>query len=254
MVSKQTSFKDYFSIEPDAYRQYRPGYPQALFSYLAKIVPARQCAWDCATGSGQSAVPLSGFFEQVIATDASESQIISAVPVPGVTFRVASAEHSLIAPSSVDLITVAQALHWFDLQAFTEEVERVLKPGGVLAVWTYNLLQIDTDIDTVVRSLYYDVLGPYWPPERKWVEQGYVGVSFPFERIDIPKFSLSADWALPQLFGYLQTWSALKQYQKIRSHNPLEDMAHKLVKAWGEPAETRQINWPLSLSVWKKTA
>lgn len=254
MVSKQARFKDYFSVDPDAYQQYRPGYPDALFLYLAKITPDLQCAWDCATGSGQSAVSLSAYFKQVIATDASASQVSSAVQVPGVMYRVASAERSLIESTSVDLITVAQALHWFNLQAFTAEVERVLKPGGVLAVWTYNLLQVNAELDSLVRYLYYEVLGAYWPPERKRVEKGYVGVSSPFERIGAPHFNMSADWALPQLFGYLQTWSALKQYQKIHSHNPLEELAQRLVEAWGEPADTLRINWPLSLYVWKKTA
>ena len=254
MASKQAAFKDYFSVDPVAYQQYRPGYPDALFLYLAKIAPDKQCAWDCATGSGQSAVSLSAYFKQVIATDASASQISSAAQVPGVVYRVASAERSRIKNASVDLITVAQALHWFDLQAFTAEVERVLKPGGVLAVWTYNLLQVNAELDSIVRYLYHDVLGAYWPPERKMVEQGYAGVSFPFECIDAPQFNMSADWALPQLFGYLQTWSALKRCQKNRSHNPLEDIAQRLVEAWGEPVDSLRINWPLSLCVWKKTA
>lgn len=152
------------------------------------------------------------------------------------------------------LITVAQALHWFDIPAFASEVERVLKPGGVLAVWSYKLLHINAGVDLLVRHLYHDVLGRYWPPERKMVEQGYAGLSFPFDAIEVPQFSMSADWDLSQLFGYLQTWSALKQYQKSRSDNLLEDMAQRLVEAWGEPAETLQINWPLSLRVWKKIA
>lgn len=253
MVSKQAIFKDYFSVDPGAYQQYRPAYPNALFLYLAKIAPDLQCAWDCATGSGQSAIPLSACFKQVIATDGSASQISSAIQTNGVSYRVANAECSLIEASSVDLITVAQALHWFDLQAFTAEVERILKPDGVLAVWTYNLLQVNAGVDLLIRHLYHDVLGAYWPPERKMVEQGYAGVSFPFERVDAPPFNMSADWALPQLFGYLQTWSALKQYQNKRSHNPLEDIAQSLVETWGEPSNTLRINWPLSLRVWKKT-
>lgn len=251
-MTKPASFKDYFSVDAGAYQQYRPGYPQVLFSYLAKITPEKKCAWDCATGNGQSAISLSACFDQVIATDASAAQIARAVQTPGVRYRVASAEESLIESSSVDLVTVAQALHWFDLPAFTAEVQRVLKPGGVLAVWAYNLLQINAPIDAVVHYLYQDVLGAYWPPERQMVEQGYSNVAFPFTAVEAPSFSMSADWTLPQLIGYLQTWSALKQYQKSLLHNPLEEISDPLFKAWGDAANIQSVCWPLSLRVWRK--
>jgi len=158
------SFKDHFSDASNDYRLYRPRYPSELFAYLASISPERKQAWDCATGSGQAALELSGYFSKVIATDASSTQIESARcdDKTAVCFRVASAEKSGIEANSVDLITVAQALHWFDIQAFSKEVNRVLKPGGVLAVWTYNLLQIQPEIDAQVNHLYASILNDFW--------------------------------------------------------------------------------------------
>ncbi|MCP4377042.1 MAG: class I SAM-dependent methyltransferase, partial [bacterium] len=209
-------FKDHFSDQSGDYLRYRPSYPGALFAFLAEIPPMQHRAWDCATGSGQAAHGLSTHFERVIATDASAAQIDSAVPAANVHYRVAPAEASGLPDRSVDLVTVAQALHWLDLERFYGEVRRVLKPGGLLAVWSYNLLRTDPAIDAEVDAFYSHTVGPYWPPERRLVESGYRDLPFPFPELDTPPFAMTARWRLEQLLGYLGTWSATKRYRGER--------------------------------------
>ena len=246
------AFKDHFSDAPNDYRAYRPNYPPELFAYLASISPGKQIAWDCATGSGQPAIELSGYFARVIASDASAEQIESAQSSAGISYRVAAAEQSGIDANSIDLVTVAQALHWFDIPAFCEEANRVLKSGGILAVWTYNLLQIQNEIDRPVNHLYESILGDYWPPERTMVENGYAQISLPFEEMDHPEFKMTARWDLPQLLGYLRTWSASRRYNKQHGVDPVATIFPALSDAWGEAETTRTIHWPLSLRLCKK--
>ncbi len=245
-------FKDHFSDASSDYRQYRPLYPAELYTYLASISDECGTAWDCATGSGQSAVNLARYFSNVIATDASIAQIKNASEQAGICYRVATAERSGIDATSIDLITVAQALHWFDIPAFALEANRVLKPGGILAVWTYNLLHVQTGIDRQVNHLYESVLGDYWPEERVMVENAYAGIRFPFDELSPPSFKMTAEWKLSQLLGYLRTWSAFKRYRKERGVDPLEEKMDGFMKAWGDTSLERIVNWPLSLRVWKK--
>ena len=208
----ETAFKDHFSGHADAYARFRPDYPPELYAWLAEISPSRERAWDCATGNGQAAVALAEHFAEVIATDASEKQIRSAFPHPRVTYRTAPAEDSGIEPGSVDLITVAQALHWFDIPRFFAEADRVLKPGGVLGVWAYAVFRSTPEIDRVVDHLYRDIVGPYWPPDRAMIEQGYAGVEMPFEPVDAPPFFMRKEWTADDVLGYLGTWSATRGY------------------------------------------
>ena len=245
------AFKDHFSTQADSYARYRPHYPDQLYRYLATLPAARQLAWDCATGSGQAAVALAESFQQVIATDASPQQIERAEPHKRVRYQVASAEDAPLADASVDLITVAQALHWFDLDAFATEVGRVLKPGGVLVVWSYALAQIRADIDAVVEHLYADIVGPWWPPERDTVISRYADIQLPFTELDTPDFNMQVDWTLAQLTGYLESWSAVQRYRDANGKNPLDDILEPLSDVWGDPEQPKRVSWPLVLRVYQ---
>jgi SAM-dependent methyltransferase len=202
-------FQDHFSGHADRYGAFRPTYPVALFEYLASLAPARDLAWDCATGNGQAALALSPFFGRVVATDASPQQVAQARPHDRIDYLVAPAERTPLPESSIDLITVAQALHWFALPAFYSEVLRVARPGGILAAWCYELNEITPEVDQVIGRLYSDILGGDWPPERRLVEEGYRTIPFPFDEVAPPQFSMGARWDLPRLLGYLGTWSAV---------------------------------------------
>jgi SAM-dependent methyltransferase len=243
------SFKDHFSGQAAEYAKFRPSYPAALFEYLAKIVPSRNVAWDCATGSGQAAIALAKHFALVIATDASAKQIRNAERAERVQYRVAPAENSGIESESVDLVTVAQALHWFDLAKFYEEAKRVLNPGGLIAVWNYDFLQATPEIDAAVNRFYHDIVGPFWPPERRVIETGYATLPFPFQEIEAPAFRIEVHWTLPQLIGYLQTWSATQRYIEANGSNPLTLIADELEKAWNDPDAMKLIVWPLTVRI-----
>ncbi|HEV7904386.1 MAG TPA: class I SAM-dependent methyltransferase [Pyrinomonadaceae bacterium] len=242
-------FKDHFSSHSPDYAKYRPRYPAALFEYLASMTPEHERAWDCATGNGQAALSLAPFFAQVIATDASQSQLDSAPPHEKISYRVAAAEQTDIEAASVNLVTVAQALHWFDLEAFYREVKRVLKPAGVLAVWAYNLLEIEPSIDAKVNEFYGLTVGPYWPPERRLIEDGYRSIVFPFEELKPPPVRMEASWRLSDLVGYLQTWSATKRFIAARGFDPVPALANELLPVWGATNEEKRVYWPLSLRV-----
>ena len=245
------SFKDHFSKQAAGYAKFRPRYPQRLFDYLGSIAPSRQLAWDCGSGNGQSAVGLALVFDRVIATDASEKQIANAQPHERVEYRVAPAENSRIAPETIDLIMVAQALHWFDLDCFYAEARRILKPNGILAASAYNLLHIEKAIDEVVNRYYHEVVGPFWPPERRLVEQ-FAGLSFPFHEIDAPEFEVTAHWNLDHLLGYLRTWSSTQRFIAARGVDPLDEIADDLCSAWGQAEQERNITWPLIVRIGRK--
>src|SRR3954469_4766386 len=228
------SFKDHFSEQAAEYAKFRPTYPVALFEYLASLVASRKLAWDCATGSGQAAIALARHFDLVIATDASAKQIRNAERAERVHYRVAPAESSGIESKSVDLVTVAQALHWFDLPKFYEEAKRVLKPDGVIAVWNYDFLQATPTVDAVVNRFYHDIVGPFWPAERCVIEAGYATLPFPFRETEAPHFRIEVRWTLSQLVGYLETWSATRRFIEANKLNPLTLIADELESAWNE--------------------
>lgn len=240
---------DHFSAVADSYARYRPGYPSALFEFLASLPARRRMAWDCATGNGQAAAGLAPHFQKVVATDLSASQIERAEPVPGVEYRVAMAESSGLPDGTVDLVTVAQALHWLELGSFYVEVRRVLAHGGVLAAWCYNLLDVDPRINAVVGRYYSQVVGDYWPPERRLLEAGYRTIPFPFHEVAPPRLEMACDWRLDQLFGYLGTWSATIRYRRALRRDPLMEIAEDLEAAWGDSETPRRVRWPLFLRV-----
>jgi len=242
-------FSDHFSGHASDYAKYRPNYPAALFRWLADISSATGLAWDCACGNGQAAVALAGYFDRVIATDASDNQIRNAIPAANVDYRVAVAEQSGLDSDSVDLVTVAQALHWFKLDAFFAEARRVLKSGGVLAAWSYGLTRVDSEIDAAIHHLYGDLVAPYWPIERRLVETGYSDIDFPFSEIVPEAFAMEAEWTLDELTGYLRTWSAVKRYLADKDSDPVSEIEPVLQKAWGERRSRKTIRWPLKLRV-----
>ena len=241
-------FKDHFSKQAAGYAKFRPRYPQKLFDYLGSIAPSRQVAWDCATGNGQAAVGLASVFDRVIATDASGTQIANARSHERVDYRVAPAENSGIGSETIDLIMVAQALHWFDLDRFYGEARRVLKADGILAGSAYNLLHVEPAIDEVVNRYYYEVVGPFWPPERKLVEQ-FADLPFPFHEVDALRLEMTARWNLDHLLGYLQTWSSTQRFIAANASDPLEQIIHELREAWGNSRHTRNVTWPLVLRI-----
>jgi len=245
------SFKDHFSKQAAGYAKFRPRYPQQLFVFLGTIAPSRQLAWDCGTGSGQAAVGLASTFDRIIATDASEKQIANAQSYERVEYRVAPAENSGIGSETIDLIMVAQALHWFDRDRFYAEARRVLKADGILAASAYNLLHIEKPIDEVVNRYYYEVVGPFWPPERRLVEQ-FADLPFPFQEIDPPKFEMTADWNLDHLLGYLGTWSSTQRFIAAKGSDPLEQIADDLRNVWDDPKQLRSVTWPLAVRVGRK--
>ena len=246
-----TGFKDYFSDISPSYRDFRPRYPEQLFEHLANIAPSRRAAWDCATGNGQAAGMLARYFDQVVATDASASQVENAEMVDGVTYRVEPAESTSLDSHSVDLVTVAQALHWFDLRAFELEVRRVCKPGAILAVWSYAILQSTPPVDAVVEKLYDGILGDYWTDERRIVVEGYRDVKLSLEPLKSPTFAMRAQWSLGHLLGYLSTWSAARRYKDRNGVDPIALIIDEISDAWGDPQSQLEISWPLTVRLWR---
>jgi ubiquinone/menaquinone biosynthesis C-methylase UbiE len=247
------AFHDHFSGVASRYADFRPHYPPELFDYLATMAERDLLVWDCACGNGQATLDLAARFDSVVATDGSKEQVAAATPHPKIAYRVASAEQSGLLDDSVGLITVAQALHWFDLEAFYAEVRRVLRPGGVLAAWAYGVNQVEGEaIDAIVHEFYAKTVGPYWPAERKLVEERYRTIPFPFEEITPPAFRMETRWTLDELLGYFSTWSATNRYIKATGQNPLEPLAQTLSRAWGDAHSRRRIVWPLSLRLGRK--
>jgi SAM-dependent methyltransferase len=247
-------FKDHFSALASQYAASRPGYSASLFDYLASLCAERRAVWDCACGSGQASIPLAGHFETIFATDASKEQIASATPHPHVRYSVAPAEHSGLEAQSVDLVTVAQALHWFDLPKFYAEVDRVLKNNGVLAAWTYSTVTLDNPAaDALAQEFYSATVGPYWPPERRIVESGYRDLPFPYTELTPPPLEMQEHWPLGRLLGYFRSWSATGRYIKQNGVDPVAALGEELEKVWGDPMQPRLTTWRLFMRVSRKS-
>jgi len=246
-VPASQDFKDHFSEQSADYARHRPRYPEDLFAFLAGLTARHALAWDCATGNGQAAIALSAHFERVIATDASAAQIDAALAHPGVSYRVAPAEASGLDAHSIDLITVGQALHWFDHARFFAEARRVAAPGGILAAWCYELCEVSAACDAVVATLYADIVGAYWPPERRLIEARYADIAMPGTPLEPPRFAMHLDWTVADMLGYLRTWSACKRYRADRGDDPVAHIEADLRAAWG--AARRPVSWPLTVRV-----
>jgi SAM-dependent methyltransferase len=242
------SFKDHFSRQSAAYRRYRPGYPPELIEFVAGRAPDHRLALDCATGSGQAAVDLARHFDEVLGVDGSASQLATAQTHERVRYVAALAERLPVAAGSVSLVAAAQAFHWFDFDRFHAECRRVLVPGGVVAVWTYEKFRVDAVVDAVVDHFYTDVVGADWPAERRHVEQGYRTLPFPWQEEAAPAFVLETNWDLGQVVGYLATWSAVQRYKDRLGQDPLPDLRPRLAAYWPSGG-TRRLRWPIHLRI-----
>jgi len=239
-----TAFKDHFSRDSAKYAEYRPRYPAELFTWLAKVSPGLALAWDAGTGNGQAAVALARHFDRVIASDPSAMQLAAAIPDPRVEYRIGSESVGL--DSAVDLVTAAQALHWFDRPAFWAEAKRVARSRGVVAVWCYQLQEVSPEIDEVVNRFYRETVGPYWAKDRKLVEDGYRTIEFPFAELTVPSFAMTADWSLEQQLGYLGTWSAVDRYRDELGADPIPLVRAELEPVWSVD-RIRKVSWPLQV-------
>lgn len=244
------TFADHFSSQASEYAAFRPAYPDDLGAYLAATAQSHQQAWDCATGSGQAATMLARHFDRVVATDASAAQIRNAEPHERIEYGVATADVSGLPDRSCDLVTVAQAAHWFELSPFYAEARRVLKPGGIIAVWCYLLMETGHPaVDALVRHLQYKRLGSHWPAGRELVEDHYRSLPFPFASIKAPAFEMVARWTRSNLLGYISSWSAVARCRQFEGKDPLEEFAANLARVWPDDTGTLDVRWPLYLKV-----
>lgn len=244
-----SSFVNRFGKQSDLYARFRPDYPAALVSYLALQTTDHDLAVDCATGSGQAAARLADHYSEVIGLEASPRQIARARHNDKVFYIVSRAENLPLVFHTADLVLVAQALHWLDLDLFFEEVRRVLKPGGIFAATSYTFLRIAPDIDRITDAFWTDVVGPYWSPRIKLLENHYTDISFPFEEMQGPSFTIEMRWALNDLEGYFHTWSATQKFMKVRGYDPLEDIRGELHRLWGDPKAKKPVRWPLHVKI-----
>ena len=239
---------DRFSGHADLYAQYRIDYPAELYDFILSFTSKRQIAWDCATGNGQVASALADIFDQVEATDISETQLASAVQKPAIHYQLSPAEQTPFTDYTFDLITVAQALHWFDVRAFHQEVRRVAKPGAVLAEWGYGLVQLDPSnpasaLDSILLDFYRNRVGPYWDPQRKYIDNAYATLEFPFADVQQATFTARRTWSLERFLNYLRTWSAVQQYIYENEENPIKWVGEELKPLWGDGE--RDIHFPI---------
>jgi ubiquinone/menaquinone biosynthesis C-methylase UbiE len=246
-----TEFKDLFSHGSDDYSRYRPTYPPELFAWLSDQLPDATAVWDCGCGTGQASLLLAEQFPHVNATDPSAKQLENSAQHERIVYSIATAEASGLPDASVDLVMVAQALHWFDLDRFYAEVRRVLKPGGLLVVLTYNLLTIEGIDNGPLTDFHFDFLDGYWTPERAHVDNGYADLPFPFERLPVPDFPMTAEWSFEQLIGYVSTWSAVEKYRNRTGLDPMPDFTRQMADAWGDTSVGRWMVWPLTVKLAK---
>ena len=241
------TFKDHFSGHAMQYQIARPDYPQELFQHLADLAPSKLCAWDCATGNGQAARALARHFNNVYASDASFEQVSLTSTRTGVHYYAATAEASAMAGDTFDLIVVAQALHWFDIDQFITEARRVLKKGGLLAVWCYQRMTLNPAIDEIIVSYYTHTVGPYWPEERKHVENGYSDFEIPLVEQKLPPFVIEKYWDLQQVSTYIRSWSATQRYIREHHKDPVVALAETLRQVWGCASNKHRVHWPLAV-------
>ncbi len=243
--------RDLFSKQAALYARYRPSYPAALTDYILSFVQHKQTAWDCATGNGQAALLYADYFSKVFASDSSEKQIAQATHHPKIIYSISEAEKTLFADNSFDLITVAQAYHWFQFDTFFNEARRVGKNGCIVAVWGYKLaVCADEKINGMVKYFYTDVIGKYWDSERKYVDEEYKTIPFSFIKLPSKEFKIDVTWDAEELLGYFSTWSSVQHFIKANGYDPVETFANKIKSAWGSE-KNRSFYFPLFLLIGK---
>ncbi len=241
-----------FSDQSEAYKKYRPLYPKQLYDFLYRHVHEFDLALDCGTGNGQVAIELAGKFKHVIAVDINKEQIGRADPHDRITYRNADASDTKCEAGSVNLLTVAQSLHWFSLEKFYNEADRVLKPGGLLACWGYGLCSVNEQIDPLIRTFYDDVIGPFWPRQRMHIEQRYESLRFPYKQIHAPELTMTKTWRLDQFLGYLRSWSSTNRFIQYKGYDPVRTLAVRLKRQWGNVEDEKTVTWPLFLKAGHK--
>jgi ubiquinone/menaquinone biosynthesis C-methylase UbiE len=240
------NFKDHFSARAELYAKYRPHYPAELFEWIASLVSKHDVVWDCAAGSGQASAGLAEHFERVIATDASEKQIAMAEPHERIEFRVAKSDASGLPDQSVNMITVAQAIHWLEHDSFYREARRVMRPDAAIVIWGYGDPVIDDPaLDRIVHDYNRGTIEKYWMPERDLILLGLRTIPFPFREIESPAFKMKHEWTLEQLAGYMRTWSATAKYAEAINGDPVATVENELATLWG--ADTHTITWPIHI-------
>ncbi len=241
--------KDNFSVQAAAYAQFRPYYPAEMIDYIVGLANAKGTALDIATGNGQVAHALTPYFNEVYGIDISSKQLQNAKAAPNLIYKESSAENTDFKKEQFDLITVAQAIHWFKFDEFYKEIFRILKPDGLFAVMGYGLFSTNPDSDKILRHFYNDIVGPYWDAERKYIDENYQTIPFPFQGIETKTFTNDLVWTFEQLTGYLETWSATQHYIKQNGSNPVDDIRTELRQSW--EANNKEVTFPLLLRLGK---
>jgi SAM-dependent methyltransferase len=242
------AFPDHFSDRATGYARYRPSYPIEVVDHLAALAPGRKLAWDAGCGSGQLSVLLAERFDRVLATDASGEQLARAAPHPRVEYVESLAHESGLQDASVDLATAAQAAHWFELDRYFAEVERVVRPRGIVGLISYGMASTGSEADRVMARFHEEVLDPCWPPERRHVEEGYRSLPFPFDPLGAPPFVMEARWTGEEFLGYLETWSTMRKLEQEDGRERIDAFREEFLRAWGSVGR-RRVQWPLALRV-----
>ncbi|KDP26233.1 hypothetical protein JCGZ_22479 [Jatropha curcas] len=255
-----------FIKQAKQYAEARPSYPKELFQFIASKTPIKDLAWDVGTGSGQAVHSLAEIFKNVIATDTSSKQLEFAPKLPNVRYQqtpptipMEEFEQYISIESSVDLVTIAQAMHWFDLPKFYHQVKWVLKkPHGVIAAWCYTVPEVNDSIDSVFKPFYAIDSEPYWEAGRKWVDDKYQNIYFPFEPVEGSddtgpvKFVIERVMRLDDFFTYLRSWSAYQTAKEKGVDLLRNDVIEKFKNAWNEDgSDEKVVKFPVYLRIGK---
>lgn len=242
--------KDNFSANSSLYAQFRPGYSLEIVDFILKKTKEKEVAWDCGTGNGQVAIKLADHFTRVEATDISLQQIQNALQSPAIHYTLQPAEKTNFPNDRFDLLTVGQAVHWFNFESFYKEAKRTLKPGGIIAILGYGLFRSNRETNRIIDHFYSEVIGPYWDPERKYLDENYNTIPFPFREIEAPVFTSQNLWSFERLEGYLRTWSAVSHFQKKNGYDPVKEISKDLKEVFGDVGE---VNFPILLRLGENT-